>query len=266
MPVTIEQLERIVQQAEDAVVKLERHFDRPSLVEIGDKPFFRHARKDDLLMSHLKCVCAISALNASLALLRQGYVQEIGMLCRCVDDCYQDVLFLGTPLGEDGKHSEQQRRLVEDFFQEEFDDLENPLHSTQARKRVPRSKVHAGIARISGNPINPTDSQEIYRTLHKAFSGYVHGAYVHIMEIYGGKRDDFRYHMRGLQGTPRIPEWTEALSNYVYRILIAIEVVAKRYSDLEVQHAISIVRNDFESATGIGGDDPAIILARLKRR
>jgi hypothetical protein len=171
---------------------------------------------------------------------------------------------MGTPLGEDGKPSEQQRRLIEEFFQEEFDDLDNPLCSTQIRKRVPRSKVHAGIARISGNPINPSDSQDMYNTLQKAFSGYVHGAYVHIMEIYGGKRNDLRYHMHGLLGTPRIPEWTGALSNCVYRTLIVIEVVAKRCNDAEVQREICGVREEFERDTGLGGDDPSAILKRLK--
>lgn len=264
MSVTIEQLERLVQQTEDAVIKLERHFAPPDLVDIGGKPFFRHARKNDLLMSYLKCVRAVSSLNASLVLLRHGYIQEIGTLCRCIDDYCQDILFIGSPLGEDGKPSEQQRRLVEEFFQEEFDDLDNPLCSRQIRNRVPRSKVHAGIARMTGNPINPSDLQDMYRSLHKAFSGYVHGAYVHIMEIYGGKRKDLRYHMRGLQGTPRIPEWTETLSIYAYRTLIAVEVVARRCNDTEVQCELSVIGQEFENDTGIGGGDPDALLKRLK--
>lgn len=255
MNITIENLEQFVQVAEDAVLKLERHFERPSLVHIHGEPYFRHVKQDDLLMSHLKCVRSVSSLNACLVLLRHGYIQEIGMLCRCVDDNCHDVLFLCSPLGEGGKLSEQQQRLVKEFFQEEFDNAD-PLLSTQTRDRVPRSKVHAGIARMSGQPTNPHDAQKIYRCLHQAFSGYVHGAYVHIMEVYGGgSAATLRYHMHGLQGTPRISEWTKALSDYVYRTLIAVEVVAKRCNDVDVQRELVHRRQEFEGTIGIVGGD-----------
>ena len=252
MKVKIEHLERAVDAAEDAVVKLERHFERPRFVQVHGSPCFRHTKHDDLLMSHLKCVRSVSSLNACLVLLRHGYVQEIGVLCRCVDDNNQDVTFLGAPLGQNGKVSEHQERMVKEFFQEEFDDAD-PLLSTQKRDRVPRPKVHAAISRLPGQPFNPHETGRVHHSLHAAFSGYVHGAYVHIMEIYGGEDiNALSYHMHGLLDTPRISEWTEALSNYVYRTLIAIEIVAKRCSDVTVQQEVEGHRLEFESASDIG--------------
>ena len=252
MKLTIEHLERAVGAAEDAVAKLERHFERPRFLQLHGSPCFRHTKYNALLMSHLKCVRSVSSLNACLVLLRNGYVQEIGILCRCVDDNNQDVTFLGTPLGENRKISEHQERMLKEFFQEEFDDAD-PLLSTQKRDRVPRQKVHAGISRLPGQPINPHEAGRVHHSLHAAFSGYVHGAYVHIMEIYGGDdMNSLSYHMHGLLGTPRIPEWTDALSSYVYRTLIAIEIVAKRCTDVTVQQEIEKSRLEFESVTGIG--------------
>lgn len=265
MPVTIDQLRQAIAQTQQVVESLERHFSRPDLVAIRGKPFFRHRSQNDLLLSQLKCVRAVSSLNACIVLLEHGYVQEIGTLCRCIDDFNQDVLFLGTPLGEAGP-SEQQTRLVREFFQEEFDNIDNPLRSTQERNRVPRSKVLAGIARMSGQPLNPSDAQEMHRTVQQAFSGYVHGAYVHIMESYGGSRENLHYHMRGMSGTARIPEWTEALSFYVYRTMIAVEVVAKRCSDASAAQEIRSARLSLESATGIGMGDPNDILEQLKSK
>jgi len=266
MPANIDQLRDAVGVAQLVIERLERHFPAPALVEIGGRPLFRHTQQDDLLLSHLKCVRAVSSLNACLLLLEHGYVQEIGTLCRCVDDFSQDVLFLATPLGDDGKPSEQQKRLVEEFFQEEFDQIESPLRSTQARNRVPRSKVLAGIARMSGQPLNPNDSQELHRTIQQAFSGYVHGAYVHIMEMFGGRRGHLKYYMQGFAGTPRVEEWTEALSSYVYRTLCAVEVVARRCTDAEAEREIRGAREALGAHMGGGNGDPVRAFERLKSR
>lgn len=265
MPVIIDQLRDAIEQTKSVVEALDRHFIHPELVEIKGKLFFRHKKQNDLLLSQLKCIRAVSSLNACIVLLEHGFVQEIGTLCRCIDDFYQDVLFLASPLGESGP-SEQQKRLVEEFFQEEFDNIDNPLRSTQVRNRVPRSKVLAGIARMLGQPLNPNDAQEIQRTLQQGFSGYVHGAYVHIMEIYGGSRENLHYHMKGLSGTPRISEWIDAFSNYVYRTMIAVEVVAMRCEDAAATKAIQTARMSLEEVTGLGKGDPNEMLGRLKSR
>lgn len=265
MPVTIDQLRQAIAHTQSVVESLNRHFTCPELMVVKGNPFFRHKSQSDLLLSQLKCIRAVSSLNACIILLEHGYVQEIGTLCRCIDDFCQDVLFLSSPLGESGP-SEQQKRLVEEFFQEEFENVDNPFRSTQERNRVPRPKILAGITRMSGQPLNPSDAQELHRTLQQGFSGYVHGAYVHIMEIYGGSRDNLHYHMGGLTGTPRIPEWIDALSNYVYRAMIAVEIVSKRCDDAPAANAIQMARISLEGATGLGKGDPNKILQQLKGR
>ncbi len=264
MAITINQLRKAIAETHEIVESLEHHFPQPILVEMGGKFLFRHREQNDLLLSYLKCVRAISSLNACVILLENGFVQEIGTLCRCIDDFNQDVLFLAGPLGENGL-SEQQKRLVDEFFQEEFNDIDNPLSATQQRNRVPRSKVLAGISRISGQPVNPSDFQEVQRTVQQGFSGYVHGAYGHIMEIYGGSPDSLHYHMKGLSETPRITEWTEALSSYVYRTMIAVEVVAKRCTAVSAVEAIRAARACLEETLDVS-NDPKKILDRIKRK
>jgi hypothetical protein len=133
MTVLIEHLDEAVAAAESVVMKLERHFEPPTFVQIHGTLCFRHTKHDDLLIAHLKCVRSVSSLNACLLLLRHGYVQEIGVLCRCDEDNNQDVTFLATPLGKDGTPSENQQRLVREFFQEEFD-AADPLLSMQKRE------------------------------------------------------------------------------------------------------------------------------------
>ena len=246
---------------------LGRNFEAPKFVKVNGRPQFRHREKNDLLMSYLKCIRATSTLNAAAVLLRYGYVQEIGALCRCVDEFCEDVLFLATPLGEEGEYSKAQHRLVEEYFQEEFEENTDAVPKPASRDRVPRKKIQAGIARIEGHPVNPHDAKQMHRAVGKAYSGYIHGAYPHTMELYGGPtRDKCAFHLCGLLGTPRIPEWTDALSNYVYRTARCLEIVAKRCGDDEVETFLRQSRTSFEEDTGLGKDNPDEILKKLKKK
>jgi hypothetical protein len=265
MPLTRKLLHQTLQRAQEATQTLGRHFDEPEYIEVGPGKQFRHAQQTDLLQSWLKCIRAVSTLNASAILLEKGFFQEIGALCRGVDEFTQDVLFLATPLGEEGL-SKQQTQLVEEFFQEEFSDLEDPVTSINARNRVPRKKILAGIGRIQGNPLNPSDSQALQESLYKAFSGYVHGAYVHIMEMYGGQEGNLHFHMRGVDSAQRYQEWLNWIASCLFRTLIAISVVARRCEDGDVTDMIESEIKSFSATMGSDDEEPRSMLARLKAR
>ena len=234
-------------ELEKYVQALGDYFERPLLINYGGLPTFRHKNLNGLLASYLKCVRIVSSLNASLALLEKGFVQEVYVLCRCIDEFCEDIWFLSSPLGADG-YSNDQARFVKEFFQEEFDQPSNPLKSTQKRDRVPRKKIHAAISRLEGHPVNPSDAKELQRTLHQTFSGYVHGAYPHIMELYGGSSP--HYHTAGMRDTPRIPGCEKQLVSYVYRSIIAVQVVARRAGAPHLDTVLSRLAADFEKQTG----------------
>jgi hypothetical protein len=186
-------------------------------------------QQDDLLLSYLKLVKIASHNNASLVLIDQGYVQEVYALCRMIDEACEDIIFMATPLGDDGDASGHQRRFVEEFYQEEFSPAEsNIVKAHQSRDRVPRDKIRAGVSRVGGafKGRNPSHEVQVTRVLSNTFSGYVHGAYTHLMELFGGP--PLRFHTRGLLGTPRIQECLGSQVNYVCRSLMAAETVARR--------------------------------------
>jgi len=54
----------------------------------------------DSLVCYLKGMKAVSTLNASLVLLKSGFTQEVGALCRMVDDACNEILFLIKPEGK----------------------------------------------------------------------------------------------------------------------------------------------------------------------
>jgi hypothetical protein len=140
-----------------------------------------------------------------------------------LDEFSEDILFLCQAI-RTGEITELHKSYLEVFYQEEFDNPDNPFLSTQKRHTIPRKKIHASLSRIPEQELNPNDSQELYRTLSQAYSGFVHAASTHVMDMYGGNPPKF--HLSGMLGTPRIQEFVENAWDYFYRGLISTMMVA----------------------------------------
>ena len=215
--------------------------------DVGPYRHFRHETLTESLACYLKGIKCISTLNASIVLLRHGYTQEVGALCRMVDDFCNEIFFLLLPQGNDG-FSGDQIRFLENFFQEEFDKPADPLGSVQKRDTVAVKKIHATFGKLAAGELNPSDAQELLRTVHQAFSGYVHGAYPHIMEMYGGNPPQF--HVTGMLDTPRIPEWRGQVIGYVQRLIIASVFVARKLGVTDLEAPLRALLEEFEATTG----------------
>ncbi len=139
---------------ESALTALGAQIEEPSFFDDNNYPRFRHREKSNHLAAYLKAVKIVSTLNASLVLLEHGFVEELGVLFRTIDECLEDILFLLSPQA-DGESSEDQIRLLDDFYQEEFSEPKNPFMSEQKRNRVPRRKVYAALGKITGDIVNP---------------------------------------------------------------------------------------------------------------
>src|SRR5690242_17032584 len=156
---TIELIRAAVSAAERSVAELgAHHVEPPRVVLISGLPFHRHLEYSDLLFSYLKCVQAVSALNACIVLYDAGFAYEVNTLCRIIDECAQDTIFQAADETGDGTPTPAQLKMLKEFFKEEFTNPLDPVGSSQSRATVPRHKVHAQIAR-SGSPDNPSDFQ-----------------------------------------------------------------------------------------------------------
>lgn len=225
---------------------------------------FRHQAKHDCLLVYLKGVRSVSLLNASIVLLEAGYVHEVGILCRCIDEAIEDMVLFIRNLGQNNKPTESQERILKDFFQEQFTDATSPLGSSVIRDRVPRKKVRAAIASLPENQLNPHDHIQITKTIHDTFSGYIHGAYPHIMELYGGR--PARYHMTGMSNTPRIKEWQRQLITYAYRGILGAWFTAKRLGEDDVAAGVFSMREEFERRYPHVIGNPDGILKKMKKK
>ena len=199
---------------ESALTALGAQIEEPSFFDDNDYPRFRHREQSIILAAYLKAVRIVSALNASLVLLEHGFIEELGVLFRTIDEFLADMVFLLSPQA-DGGVDKDQIKFLDDFYQEEFSDPKNPFMSEQKRNRVPRRKVYAALGKITGDIVNPSDGAELHRTLSQAMSGFVHGAYPHIMELYGGNPPHF--HLNGMLGTPIHESYNIQDRHYYYR-------------------------------------------------
>jgi hypothetical protein len=164
-----------------------------------------------------------------------------------LDEFQEDVTFLSYGVIYNDI-TELHRTYLTAFYEEEFDKPDDAVGSTQKRPMVSRQKVRAYLARIEGSGLDPSRATEVTRTLSKAYSGYVHGASPHIMEMYGGNPPQF--HVAGLRGSPLYPDHQDDLWNYFYRGICAFGFAAKAFGDEGLFGSIRKFRDEFALKSG----------------
>lgn len=219
-------------------------FPPPKLMQYQDVIADRHERGElsNGLFCFLKAVKICSTLNGAVLLVSKGYVQEAYALCRVAEDQAEDIHFLLLPRGE-GALSELQERVLAEFFQEEFENPAEPVKTSQERDRVSRQKIRAAVNSDDGIDDRST-AQAIARMFYRALSGYVHGAYVHIMELHSNDTPG-RYLMCGTLG--KITEAVEFIPNYAYRAMLAVECFVKVSGRADLLPRITLLRTKFSA-------------------
>lgn len=150
----------------------------------------------------------MSGLNAALCLIRHGFTQEAGVLFRTIDDFLEDISFLDeahyttTP-------NEPQKQFVEQFFAKDTRTTEEMMDGTPKTPRVSGKKKRASESRTLGQFDNPEMVRRRLEAVDDVLSGYVHGEYPNIMELYEGTGDGIgeRFRMRGMLGTPSVASY-----------------------------------------------------------
>ena len=226
---------------------LEKRVPPPQLVSLDGQPAFRYTEKTIYQAIVQKLVRLVSGLGAARVLLVHGYVQELGALQRMLDEFREDVTFLSLAAIYN-ERTDLHVRYLEAFYQEEFDKPGDPVDSTQNRPMIPRKKIQAYISKSEAAALEPTRSIQLSKTISKAYSGFVHGASPHIMEMYGG--NPARFHVQGMLGTPRVAIHREDIWNYFHRGIVAFGFGAKAFDAEDLLKSILKFRDYFEAASG----------------
>jgi hypothetical protein len=192
---------------------LENRVPSPKVIKFGKGHVFRYVERSIHQAIIQKLARTISGLHAARILLDHGFVQELGALQRMLDEFQEDITFLSYAVIYDGL-TELHQRYLDAFYEEELDKPEDPVASTQKRPMIPRKKIRAYLARLEGSNIDPSRGIELSKTITKTYSGFIHGASPHIMDMYGGNPP--RFHVTGMLGTPRIDEHADDIWNYFF--------------------------------------------------
>ena len=161
--------EKIADVIENAFRQIEALVPPPVFISRGSYHVFRYEDKSVEAAVVQKCARLISGLKASLVLLRSGYVQELGAMFRMLDEFNEDILFLCQAI-RTGELTELHKKYLDAFYQEEFDNPDSAFLSTQRRSTISRQKIHAAISQIPEQKLNPSDNQELHRTLSQTLS------------------------------------------------------------------------------------------------
>lgn len=167
----------------------------------------------------LKLAALLNFLSGAIALCETGAVLPQGTVKRMADEAAEDVLFLTTGLlsGMSDRHAE----FLDYFWREDVADFDDRLNSFQSRPQVKREKVIAAIHRISDDPSTAT---QVGTLLSKAYSGFVHAAAPHVMDIYDPERRKFEVLSASAQ---RRLEHEIDLWNQMYRGAGSLTLAAK---------------------------------------
>lgn len=243
--------------------RLESQIPNPSRIVEGDDFAYRYTQQTAEIVVVQKLARISTGLKAVFALMDRGLYQEVGAIFRMLDEFREDVSFMCDAI-RSGSASDIQQQFIDEFFQEEFDTKE-PIDATQRRNRVPRRRIQAALARLNENELNPSDSQELSRTIANANSGYVHGASGHILDLYGGAPP--HYHLDGMLGTRRQTTFEDAVWTYVYRGLISFMEAAISFGFEDLVAALYRYRDTYEQQWGrIDWRSPEELMRELRRK
>jgi len=214
---------------------------------------FRYQEKTVHQAIILKMARMITGLRSAYILHQSGMIQEQGAMQRILDEIGEDIAFLCYSIFEK-ETTDLHNRFLSAFFEEEFEEYKTSIESKQNRPFIPRKNIRSyistteeNIAKRAGIKFNRSDGANLHRTLSKAYSGYVHAAAPQIMDLYGGEPP--RFHIEGMLGTPRIPEYERDLWNYFYRALMNTVLVAKAFGDEDVVDYLSEKIDSFQTAS-----------------
>ncbi|MCG9660605.1 hypothetical protein [Vibrio mediterranei] len=89
---------------------------------------------------------------------------------------------------------------------------------------------------------------EVSRTISKGYSGYVHAASPHIMDMYGGNPPKF--YVTGMKGTLRELEHRQDIWNYYYRVAMVFTIAGKAIGIPEMISEFTRLLDKLELAAG----------------
>jgi hypothetical protein len=193
---------------------------------------FRYAERTIYQAIIQKLARSITGLRAVELLLTNGLFQEQGVMQRVLDELHEDIQFLSFGVVFNDVTA-LHNQYLDAFYAEEFSASGDPLASHMSRGMVKRDKIRAYCNRKAG--IEEARANTVGRFITKTYSGFVHAASPHIMDMCYGNPP--RFDLTGETKRFR-PERAEDALNYVLRSLFAMAFAANAFGEDELGEEI----------------------------
>ena len=237
--------EQLLRDLESALHRLTKQVSPPRWVRSREKKsVLRYVERTAQQAIIQKLARIITSLRAAHLLLRHGLVQEAAVIHHVLGDLIEDVLFLSYGTLKNELTGALHKSYLASFYQEDFEEPDNVDHSTPKQPAVSRSEIRAYLAAADLSGVNPSNNQELYRTIHQALSGFVNPNSAHIMDMYGGTPQHFQ--VRGMLGTPKMPEYECDLWSYFERGVADFIIAAGVFGDRELQERLLLQKKSFD--------------------
>jgi hypothetical protein len=217
-----------LQALQDAFRQLETKVSPPIRKPWLDGFVFRYAEQTIQQAIVQKLARMISGLSAIQVLMERGLFQEQGMIQRGSDEIQEDICFLSLGVIKNDittRHTE----FLEYFYAEEFTDPSNVVGSHKSRGMVKREKIRAYIEAHHASGPEAVRAKAAGKVLTKAYSGFIHAASPHIMDMYGGMPP--RFDVNGAFKNLRYAEHARDGLNYFYRAVLTMAIAARAFQD-----------------------------------
>lgn len=201
----------------------------------------------------LKAVRAISGLNAGLILAKYGFNQELCVVIRTIIECNSQIAFILTGMSDQHELTLKQEKLLAEFF----DDFRRNQVSNFKGPHLKQQELHQVVGRAMDESLKTLEGGEKFSEIvtetllsntYLTFSNYVHSRYPEIMDLYGGIPE--RFHLRGMQGTPKdyesidiLQSYSEAVSNEIRNMIYKFSMVDKFRSNSSVMEWLVGAKN-----------------------
>jgi hypothetical protein len=226
---------------------LSRKVGNPERQPMGNGYVYRYKEKSIYQAIVQKLAIVVTGLQAISLMNKAGLLQEQAALQRTLDEIKEDIFFLcfGIIFSE---ITDLHKNYLAAFYEEEFDNPESAIASTQKRPMILRQKIRAFISRDRGAGYDQSSTIEVLRTISKTYSGYVHGASPQLMELYYG--DPPLFHLSGGTDSPFYEDHMSDLLNYYYRAIHSFAFAAKAFGEEALFKKLRDFSGKFAVASG----------------
>lgn len=234
-----------LRQLDKAFRRLEAMVPPPQRMRHGNSFVFRYTEKSVQQAVIQKLARMVSGLHAARLLCNNGFLQEQGAIQRLLDETHEDIWFLAFGVIHNDI-TQLHRDYLDAFYKEEFDPETG--EALLDRPMPPRRKIRAYLSRLQEQPNDPSSAVRLYHTIYSGYSGYIHGASSHIMDMWGG--DPPQFHIHSMAGTPRHDVHRYDLYNPFFRAILSFALAANAFDDEKLSATLRAFNLEFDRLSG----------------